>query len=57
MSEYTFFVVATDGGEDVVRSSSAKVTVLVTDANDHTPGKTRPVENAFRFRRSTVIVR
>lgn len=38
MSEYTFFVVASDGGQDTVRSSSAKVTVLITDANDHTPG-------------------
>ena len=40
VSEYTFFVVATDGGQDVVRSSSSKVTILVTDANDHTPGIT-----------------
>jgi hypothetical protein len=38
ISEYTFFVVATDGGQDVVRTSSAKVTIVVTDANDFTPG-------------------
>jgi hypothetical protein len=38
VSEYTFYVVATDGGRDIVRTSSAKVTILVDDANDHTPG-------------------
>ena len=39
VAEYTFLVTATDGGREVVRTSSAKVTILVTDANDHTPGE------------------
>ena len=38
-SEFTFYVVATDDGRETVRTSSAKVTIIVDDANDHTPGK------------------
>jgi hypothetical protein len=40
VSEYTFYVVATDGGRDIVRTSSAKVTILVSSTM---PTITRPV--------------
>ncbi len=49
MSEYTFYVVATDGGRDIVRTSSAKVTILVDDANDHTPGTFQAISKAMIF--------
>ena len=37
VSEYTFDVRASDDGYEVVRSTKAKVSIIVTDANDHTP--------------------
>ena len=37
ISEYTFDVLASDDGHEMVRSTKAKVSIIVTDANDHTP--------------------
>ena len=37
VSEYTFDVRASDDGQEIVRSTTAKVSIIVTDANDHTP--------------------
>ena len=37
LDQYTFDVMAVDGGKGMVKSSRAVVTILITDANDHTP--------------------
>ena len=37
VDEYKFNVLAVDGGKGTVKSSRAIVTVIITDANDHTP--------------------
>ena len=37
IAEYDFDVRATDEGQDIARSTTARVTIIVTDANDHTP--------------------
>ena len=37
IDSYTFNVMAVDGGKGMVKSSRAVVSIIITDANDHTP--------------------